>query len=133
MWQEEALKTHRRKGVPLKKSPDLLKALIVGGSPSDGEGAYYAIGHRLLKTSGGRRWLGTTLRGLSRRGGLLRASKSSRAESAHAERKASVSMRRRTDHSRSPSAACDASDGGPSAAAPPPLVASAAGSRTLTI
>ena len=34
--------------VPLVKSPEPDKALIVGGKPADGEGNYYAIGHRLL-------------------------------------------------------------------------------------
>ena len=38
-----------RRSVPLRKSPDEERALIVGGHPKDGEGAYYAIGHRLLR------------------------------------------------------------------------------------
>jgi hypothetical protein len=47
-----------RRSVPLRRSPDLDKALIVGGHPMDGEGAFYAIGHRLLKreTSSRSRW-----------------------------------------------------------------------------
>ena len=35
-----------RRSVPLRRSPDPDKAIIVGGHPTDGEGAYYAIGHR---------------------------------------------------------------------------------------
>ena len=38
-----------RRSVPLKRSPDIERALIVGGHPKDGEGAYYTIGHRLRR------------------------------------------------------------------------------------
>ena len=38
-----------RRSVPLKRSPDDNHALIVGGHILDGDGAYYAIGHRLLR------------------------------------------------------------------------------------
>ena len=34
---------------PLYKSPDSSKALMVGGHPSGGEGAFFAIGHRLKR------------------------------------------------------------------------------------
>ena len=34
----------------LRKSPDPTKALMVRGSPEDGQGQYFAIGHRLLVT-----------------------------------------------------------------------------------
>ena len=42
-----------RHSVPLKRSPDDERALIVGGHPRDGEGSYYCIGHRLLKKQRG--------------------------------------------------------------------------------
>ena len=57
-----------RASVPLKKSPEPSKALIVGGHPADGEGAYYAIGHRLLKRHTTTRTRTRTIKGLAKTG-----------------------------------------------------------------
>ena len=55
------IRIRSRRSVPLKRSPDANKALVVGGHPTDGEGAYFAIGHRLLKKPSKRGTRGTTL------------------------------------------------------------------------